>query len=261
MSNADLLDQVPLWLLLLITIGLIQGSVELGIGLGRRHKERDPQRDAPVGAMVGSMLGLLAFVLAFTFGLGATRFDERRHTILDEANAIGTTFLRAGLLPEPERQASEGLLREYLDARINAVQTRAFQGGIARSGELQRQLWMHATTAAAKDTHSIPTGLYIQSLNQMIDLHATRVMVGMRSRIPITIWIALYFVAVLAMGAMGYHHGLTGTNRHLAALLLVVVFAVILLLVVDLDRPLEGLLRISQQPLIDLRQTMQPVTP
>lgn len=258
MSGAGLLDQVPLGLLALATIGLIQAAVELGLWLGRRHKERDPQRDAPVGAMVAAMLGLLAFVLAFTFGLAASRFDERRHTILDEANAIGTAYLRAGLLPEPEREISQALLREYVDARATAVQTGRFQEGLARSVELQKRLWTQAVAAAGKDPRSLPTSLYLQSLNQMIDLHATRVMVGLRSRIPITIWIALFFIAVLAMGAMGYHHGLTGTNRHFAALALVVVFSVILLLVVDLDRPLEGLLQVSQQPLRDLRQTMTP---
>lgn len=247
-------------MLALATIGLIQAAVELGLALGRRHKERDPQRDAPVGAMVAAMLGLLGFVLAFTFSLAASRFDERRHTILEEANAIGTTYLRASLLPEPEREVSQELLRGYVDVRVAAVQTGHLQEGLVKSVELQKRLWAKAIEAARKDPRSIPTGLYLQSLNQMIDLHATRVMVGLRSRIPLTIWIALYFVAILAMGSMGYHHGLTGTNHHFAALALVVVFSVILLLVVDLDRPLEGLLQVSLQPLRDLRVTMTPIT-
>lgn len=261
MGAGGALDRIPLWLLLLLTIGLIQASVEIGIWLGQRRKARDPQRDSPVGAMVGAMLGLLGFMLAFTFGLAASRFDDRRRTILDEANAIGTTYLRAGLLPEPERAESQRLLREYVDARMAAVAPGQLDEALARSGVLHRQLWSQAAAATAKDTHSIPVGLYVQSLNQMIDLHATRVMVGLRSRIPFTIWIALYFVALLAMGTMGYHHGLSGTNRHFAALMLVVVFSVILLLVLDLDRPLEGLLRISHQPLVDQRQAMSLESP
>lgn len=140
--------------------------------------------------MVGSILGLLAFLLAFTFGLAAARFEARRQTVLEEANAIGTTYLRARLLPDPERTESAKLLREYVDVRLPDSRqkntSQAITQAITRSEELQEQLWSQAIAAAEKKP-TVVTGLFVQSLNEVIDLHAKRTLVGGRSRIPISI--------------------------------------------------------------------------
>src|SRR5262249_52033807 len=147
------------------------------------------EKESPVGAMVGSILGLLAFLLAFTFGLAASRFDTRRQTVLEEANAIGTTYLRARLLPEPQRSTLENLLREYVDVRIRGVLENKLAEAAKRSEELQESLWSEAVKAAnSKDSNPIMTSLFIQSLNETIDVHAKRVLVSVRSRIPISIW-------------------------------------------------------------------------
>jgi len=112
---------------------------------------------------------------------------------------------------------------------------------------------------AMRATCSNPiTGLFVASLNEVIDLHARRVTMGVRNRIPVTIWLALYLTAALGMAAVGYHAGLTGTSRTPAAPVLAVTFALMLWLVADLDRPQEGLLKESQQALIDLRQGLTP---
>jgi len=101
------------------------------------------------------------------------------------------------------------------------------------------------------------TALFIQSLNEVIDLHAKRVMVALRTRIPQPIWLVLYLLAMLSMAAMGYSQGLTSTRRSLAGFALIVAFSVVMLLIVDLDRPGEGLLRVSQQSMIDLQHSMR----
>ncbi|MBX3415790.1 MAG: hypothetical protein KF708_24105 [Pirellulales bacterium] len=256
MTTGGVFDSVPLWLLFVATIMLIYLAVEAGYRLGKFRCDHSPEKEAPAGAMAGAMLGLLAFMLAFTFGLAAARFDERRHTILDESNAIGTTYLRAGLLAEPQRSKARQLLKDYADARIEGPRTGKVEEAIDRSIELQHELWTQANAIAQADPHSIIGGLFIQSLNEMIDLHATRVMVGLRSRIPGVIWVALYFVAVLAMATMGFHEGLSGTRRSLASPAVVVAFSAILFMIVDLDRPQEGLLRISQQSMLDLQLSM-----
>jgi hypothetical protein len=111
--------------------------------------------------------------------------------------------------------------------------------------------------AAEKDRHSIMTGLVLQSLNDVINLHSKRVSVGLRSRIPITIWLELFTLAVFGMGSMGYQAGLSGTRRSLQMPILTLAFAGALFLIVDLDRANEGSLRVSQQPMIDLLSTMQ----
>ena len=256
MDDSGPLDFVPLWLLFLATIAVIFLAVEGGYRLGKYRRRHSPEKDAPVGSMVGAMLGLLAFMLAFTFGLAASRFDERRHTILQDANAIGTTYLRAGLLPEPHRTEARRSLREYVDVRLEGVQPEKLNQAMSRSVELHTQMWSQATAVAEQDPRSVVAGLFIQSLNQLIDLHATRAMVGLRSRIPAVIWGALFFVALLTMATMGYHEGLSGTRRSLASLALVVTFSSVLLLIVDLDRPREGFLQVSQQSMLDLKKSM-----
>jgi hypothetical protein len=209
--------------------------------------------------MAASILGLLAFLLAFTFSLAANRFDARRHAVLEEANAIGTTYLRARLLPEPQRTETARLLREYVDTRLPDLRqgnpSDIIATAVARSEELHQQLWSHAAAAAEKTPTPI-TGLFVQSLNEVIDLHAKRVFAGARSRIPISIWAGLFSLAVLGMAAVGYQSGLSATRRSLAMLGMVLAFAGVLFLIADLDRPHEGFLMVSQQPLIDVQKSM-----
>jgi hypothetical protein len=254
------LDFLPLWGLLLATVVVILLSFESGYRWGRyRRKCSEQEKEAPVGAMVGTTLGLLAFLLVFTFGLAASRFDARRQVLLEEVNAIGTTYLRAELLPE-HREDVQVLLREYVDTRLEAVRSQKILEGIRQSEKLQGQLWKHAVALGEKHPDSIVIGLFVQSLNELIDLHSKRVAVG-RNRIPGTIWTALYAVAILALEGMGYHAGLAGTSRSLAVLAVAFTFSVVLWLVADLDRPYEGSLTVSQQGMIDLRDSMTDAKP
>jgi hypothetical protein len=261
MQSNGLLDALPLWVLFLAILLVVLVSVECGYRLGRySHSRSDKEKEAPVGAMVGATLGLLAFVLAFTFGLAAARFDTRRQVLLDEANAIGTTYLRAAMLPERGEEI-RGQLRDYVDVRLKAVQSGNIAEGLRRSQSIQDQLWAQATAVAEKNPNSIVVGLFVQSLNEVIDLHAKRVQAGLRNRIPGAIWVALFAVAVLSLAAMGYHAGLAGTVRSLAVLAVALTFSAVIGLIADLDRPQEGTLKVSQQALIDLRQSMNVPSP
>jgi hypothetical protein len=213
-----------------------------------------------VGAIVAAILGLPAFLIAFTFGMGASRFEARRGLVLDEANAIGTTYLRAALVPEPHRKEIRSLLRDYVDVRLQGVEPGMAAQAVARSEELQAQLWTQAVSVAEKNPTPI-TGLFIQSLNDVFDLHAKRVTMALRNRIPGTIWGALYFTVILAMVGVGYYEGLLSRTRTLETLVLVAVFSGVLWLLADLDRPQEGLLKVSQQAMIDLRNSMTAPEP
>src|SRR4029077_19796645 len=170
------------------------------------------EKEAPVGAMVGSVLGLLAFMLAFTFGMAASRFDTRKQLVLDEANAIGTTYLRTAMLPE-RRDEIRALLRSYVDARLEAVRSGRVAARVLKSEDMQNKLWSAATAVGLQHPDSIIVGLFVESLNQVIDLHAKRVTAGLRNRIPGTIWMVLLTIATLSLAAMGYHGGLVGTTR------------------------------------------------
>jgi hypothetical protein len=253
------LDALPLWGLLLAAALALGLALEIGYRAGRwRHAQTPDEKEQPVGAMVASILALLALVLAFTFSMAASRFDDRRKTVLAEANAIGTTYLRSRLLPEPQRGEIARLLREYVDVRIRAIEEGNLDEALARSEHLHELLWMQTSGIAEKDSASIITGVFIQSLNDLIDLHAERVQVGLRSRIPLVIWAGLFSLAVLSMAAVGYQSGICATSRSPAMPGLVLAFAIVLALIADLDRPREGLLQVSQQAMQDVQKSMRP---
>lgn len=250
------LDAIPLWALGFLIVGCIMVAMELGYWLGRmRERCLEHEKESSVGAAVAATLGLVGFVIAFTFSMAGVRFETRRQALLDEANAIGTTFLRAGALPEERGKIIRPLLQSYVDVRLEAVQSGDIASGLHRSDELHGQIWAEAQQLARKYPESIQVGLFVESLNQTIDLHTTRVVAGF-SRIPLMVWTALYSLTAIAMVGAGYQAGMSGKARSPSFVLLAITFAVVMILVADLDRPGEGLLRVSQHALIDLRSSM-----
>jgi hypothetical protein len=258
-----MLDRFPLGWLFILTVIVVLISIAAGFQLARYTRRRSERaQDASVGVVVGATLGLLAFTLAFTFGMTASRFDTRRQLVLDESNAIGTTFLRAALLPEPHRSEVRKLLGEYAGVRVEAFQQpQKLQQTMVRSEALLDRLWVHAVAAGEKDPRSVPAGLFIQSMNLVIDLHAKRITVGTQYRIQGSIWFTLYFVAILSMAAVGYNFGLTDGNSYQIIAVLVLAFSAVILLIADLDRAGEGALRVSQQPMIELQRKLEAPAP
>src|SRR5215467_214104 len=219
---------------------------------GRRKKAT-----RPVSAIVASELGLLAFMLAFSFGIVVSPFDLRRNSMLNEANAIGTTYLRAEMLPGSQSGPIRQLLRDYVDVRLQATNGMPIAQVLHRSEEIQQQLWAQAVAAAERDPHALPTELFIQSLNEVIDLHAVRVMASLRNRMPLPVWVVLFGVGFLSFLTMGYQAGFTKASRSPATVVIALTFVAVIWLVADLDRPVEGFLRISQEPMIDVREMME----
>jgi len=258
MDKTGLLDPFPLWTILPLTVGLALLSVELGYRFARNRQLRSQEeKDSQVSGLVGPLLGLLAFMLAFTFGLAGARFEARRQIVLDEANAIGTAYLRTSLIPEPMRTEAQNLFREYVDVRLEGVQQPGkLEQAVVRSEELQTRLWSQAVAATEKE-RSPMTSLFVQSLNQVIDLHATRIMAGLRSRVPAVIWIVLYLLGFLSMVMLGYQGGMAGSKRSLAVIALILGFSLVLVLIADLDRPGQGMLEVSQHAMVDLRRMMK----
>jgi hypothetical protein len=257
MPAATPLDILPNWVLFLAILLVILLASGFGHRMGiRRNRRSEREKEGVVGGMVAAELGLLGFLLAFTFGFAASRFDTRRQILLDESNAIGTTFLRGAMLPQPQRDDVRQMLREYVDVRLEAARTGVLTEALRKSDELHRRLWDAAVAASEKDPRSVPTGLFVESLNEVIDIHAKRLNAIIRSRIPMSVWAVLFAVAFTSFAAMGYHAGLTAATRSPASWVVAVTFAVVIWLVVDLDRPGQGLLRVSQQPMVELRESM-----
>jgi len=257
MDFGEWINKLPLWAVFVLTFAICMGAVEAGTALARmtlrQKKEKEPE--GPLGSLVGAVLGLLAFILAFTFGMTASRFDARRQLVLQEANAIGTAYLRAGLLPPAQGLEIRRLLREYADVRLN-ITAGNVQDALSQSEDIHGRLWAQAKALVQTDMDSELRSLFIAGLNEVIDLHQSRKTVGLQYRIPGTVWLAVYVLSVLSMLTVGYQVGMSGTRRLRGTPVLAAAFSLVILMIADIDRPGEGLMRVSQQPVADAQQMM-----
>jgi len=254
MNNAPL-DFLPLWALCLATIAVGLLLVEAGYRLGKLRRRRlEPETESSVGIMGAATLSLLAFALAFTFALAASHFDDRQRIVVDEANAIRTTYLRSVFVPEPQRSTFRGVLRGYLEARLEAAQKGELE--LVASQRLHARLWAEAVAAVQNEPSSALTMLLVESVNEVMDLHAKRIQTTLTSRIPVIIWATLYLVASFAMVGIGYHEGLTSLCRSPVVVILILAFSAVIFLISDLDRPQEGGVQVSQQPMVDVRKLL-----
>ena len=151
MQFYGLLDRIPLWGVFAATVAVVLLSYEAGFRADRWRRGRPSrEQEVVVRLMIGSMLALAPFILAFTFWIAATHFDAARQAKLNEANAIRTAYLRADMLPEPQRAEIRDLLREYVDVRLEGVRLGNIEQAISRSEELHSQLWSQAVATREK---------------------------------------------------------------------------------------------------------------
>jgi hypothetical protein len=253
-APTPLLDPIPIVLVFALLVAIAMGSYELGFRIGRRRPEGPDEPEGPGGIIVGGILGLVAFMLAITMGLSSDRFDTRRGLVLEEATAIETAYLRAGYLPEPFQAEIRDLLREYVPLRIAPTDIADLPAQFARSEEIQGELWAVAERVATEYVDSDLTALVVDSINEIIRVSSYRVTAGVYARVPETILLLLFALTALAIAMVGYRAGVTNRHSLATATLLAVTLCAVLTLVVDLDRPQEGFLTVSQRALQELQQ-------
>ena len=255
MFRSQLLDSLSIVGVFVLFALIALAVFEAGYRIGRWWQRRTPDhKEGPTPMLVGSLLALLGFLLAVTMSMAADRFDTRRGLVLEEANDIGTTYLRAGYLPDPYGTDARELLREYVPVRVNDPDPAVFASNQARSTEILAELWRQAEDLVRANPDSVSVGLYIETLNATIDIENARTVAIIYARVPETVLILLFLGEILTMGVVGYSAGLQGSRGLLTAIVLVIVLGAILTLLVDLDRPRDGLVQVSQQPLIDLAE-------
>ena len=261
MATTQILDSLPVVAIFVLFVIVSLLCYEGGFRVGRWWQERTPgEQEGPTGMIVGSILALLAFLLAVTMSMASDRFDTRRAIVLDEANSIGTTYLRAGYLPEPASSQIRQLLREYVPLRIVVTDAKAadLAADIARSTEIQAQIWAISEEVAKTTDQGDLVSLYLDSLNETIDLNETRITAGLYARVPETVLLLLIFGSALSLGMVGYSAGLTERRSLISAVVLAIALGAVIMILVDLDRPREGFIQVSQQPLIDLQRQIGP---
>ena len=260
--SVQLLDPFPIVAVFVIIAAITLAAFEGGYRLGLWWQKRTPdEKEGPAAMLVGSLLALMAFLLAITMGMASDRFDTRRALVLEEANAIGTTYLRAGYLPQPASDRMRELLRGYAPLRVTTADEVQLQANLVRSTQLQADMWAIAEQLARTSPDSQVLAIFIESLNDMIDLQETRVTAIVYARVPDTVVLLLIVGAALTMGMVGFSAGLSGRRSLIIASVLVIVLSAVITLVIDLDRPREGFLQVSQQPLLDVQQQIGRPSP
>ena len=242
-----------------VTIVLIACAAKIGNLIGLRLRNRE-DGGGDIGTLSGAALGLLALLLGFSFSIALSRYDARRTLVLEEANAIGSTANFALMLPEPAQAPIRSLLHDYTTVRIGLgipYDPAKLARDLARSLELQQRLWQQAVAVTAAAPQSLPAYRFVASLNEMNNIHERRI-TSLRYRVPSAVMFILIGVAMVAMGFTGYKAGLAGTRRPLATLIMAVTVAVVIMLVIDLDRPARGLIQVPVQALVDTAQGIGP---
>ena len=253
------LEDTPVLVIFVVFAVISFVAYEIGFQVGHWYQARTPGvQEGPTGVLVGSILALLAFLLAITMGMASDRFDTRRGLVLEEANTIQTTYLRAGYLPEPASSEIRNLLREYVPLRITPSDQETRLANAQRSKALLLQTWSIAETEAKVTQQGDLMAAFLESLNDTIDLHESRLAAGVYSRVPATILWLLFVGSVLTLGMVGYSAGLTKRRDLLSAIVLIIALGAVLALVIDLDQPNEGFVQVTQQPIIDLQEQIGP---
>lgn len=229
-------------------------ALEVGFRFGRRTRlDSDSTAGGQVGAVQGALLGLLGLLLAFSFSAAGSRFLERQDLIVTEANAIGTAYLRADLLDEPQRSALRDSLQRYTEHRI-AVSARLREGytpaDAAEVDRLQSQIWSAASVGVRARPEAIVAVL--PPVNDVIDLHATRIAAG-RKRLPPLVMGLLIACSLLSVSVLGYGCGFGGRRRAPLTLPLALLIGTALWITIDLDNPRAGLMRLSDAPLKEIK--------
>jgi hypothetical protein len=249
------------WAAILVVGALLLVATEVGFRIGHRHSpEKRKAHLGQSGTLQGALLGVLGLLLGFTFAMAVGRYDTRRQLALDEANAIGTAWLRAGLLSDGARDTIRPALVDYVEARLQGAPldpgSVEFKNQAARSENNQAQMWR--TTVEEVKSRDLPsTALFTASLNVLIDMDAKR-QAATRAHVPGTVWLLLLAVSVTVCATTGYASALSGSGRHaLSMIVLPGLLTIVITIIADLDNPQRGLIKVSQQSMIDLQNTLK----
>lgn len=230
---------------------------EAGYRLGFRVAKVDDDYKRRVDMIRNAILALVTFLVGFSFAGAGARFIDRQDMIVKEANAIGTAWLRAMLLPEPQRDQVQTELRQYTTDRLELLRsydTASIQRLLTRAGEAQNRLWRSGMAGVGTDREF--ANFMLPALNDVIDIHSEHLSAA-RRHVPQPILIVIIVTAAIGMGMIGYDNGLVRRRFFILSSAFAVVLAASLWMTIDLDRPRHGFVRASEQPYVDLLASMK----
>ncbi len=252
---------------MLLAVSLFLGMLllfEVGRRFGIARRRPDPDGvDKGSGPVEAAVFGLLGLLLAFTFSGAASRFEDRRHLITEEANMIGTAYLRIDLLPPDSQPAIRQLFARYLDTRTDiyrsAEDVTATQARSLETNALQSEIWSKAVSASQRpDAATQAAILVLPALNEMIDITTTRA-VAIQNHPPRVIFFLLAALSLVSALLAGYVMCGTAVRSWFYMLLFAATMSVTFFVILDLEYPRFGLIRIddADQVFVDLRKIMR----
>lgn len=237
---------------------MILGATGLGVFLGRRVRHLSESLKEPFGVLQAALLGVVGLLLAFGLSLAVSRYEDRRSNIVSEANAIGTTYLRAQTLAEPIRSRSLDLLVRYTRSAVRISDqvpgSRGADADRANEGRIERQLWALAGQALDAAPTATAPRLYVETLNDMIDGETVRV-AALSNRVPTAVLVLEVLGSALALALLAAYLAIVGRGV-LAVSLAAGLVAFLLLVTADLDRPTRGMIRIPDTALTNQLASM-----
>lgn len=241
----------------LLLVAVLAGSVVAGVLVGRALRDRPGTRHETAGVIQGTLLGLVGLLLVFGMSMAVGRYESRRALVVQEANDIGTAYLRAELLAEPESSGSKQLLAEYTDAAIVLAtvvpDTESYRTAVANIEAVQAELWTLAVDAVSADPIGTGPRLYTETLNETFDTHTSRI-ASLGNRVPTPVMMLLVVGSAIAVGALALYLTLLGKGLA-TSLITAVVVLIILFVSFDLDRPRRGFIEVPDAVLVQLRDS------
>jgi hypothetical protein len=261
MDQIDFLYPANPLLTVCVLFVLMLLATEAGVQFGARARARGREEETSyVDFVQGGVLGLLSLLLGFTYALAADRHDDRTELQVSEANALSTAYLRAGLVTDPSRSELRRILRQYVDVAAqydDVIDDRVkFTEGFQRAERALQNLWIAGVRAIEGREPTEADSLLLQSLNDVIDLHERRI-AAFEYRVPQVILLLLFFLAVASLALTGYGIGLNGSRKFFLTTGLAILVAAILLVIIDLQHPQQGFIRVSQKSMIRLHDRLQ----
>lgn len=265
LSFVFILPELNQWLVIGLTFILLLVSYIIGYSIGKKIKSKRPSNHlSSVSALLAGLMALLGILLAFSFSLSSSRFDQRKQLIVDESLNIGTAYFRLGLLDDSSvTKEVRNLLKKYLDYRIKYYESGASEELMNKQMEsaenLQVLVWMK-TAEIGKTSPNINTSLISQSLNSMIDVTGS-ISGSMRNHVPHLIFLMLIAVSAFTIFTMGYSHGLALDNNIWFSIGINIIICSILLLIIDMDTPFIGPIKVDIYSLVDLKREIEKFDP
>ncbi len=247
----------------ILIVSLLMAAIllayEISFRYGRHFQQKtDNEIKTQTNSIQAGILGLLALLLGFTFNMALQRFDNRSYAVIKEANSIGTSILRTKLLPSPYDSLNYSLLQEYVDLRIEIstidLTEKSERAAInKRTDMIQDLIWENSIKAAEIDPRPVTTGYFISSLNEVIDSRGERNAILQR-HIPEVILFLLFTVFIIGGALMGYTSGLELIRAYVPTVMFTALIVLVVFIILDLDRPKRGLIKVKQDSLIELKR-------